>query len=124
VSPEEFQNEIDTLKRIYSATTVLPAPSMVYPVRVAEIPMPDAFWGGGQTRLLVVFDLNSHNTDRPRGLLGPEWKLPGGGVPLNASVVFEFGESWQAFSWNFPWTRPFGVFETVEAYLGRFNDHR
>ena len=83
-----------------------------------------AFWGGGTTRLLVVFDLANHHSVKPRGLLGPEWKLPGGGAPFNASPVFEFGEAWQGFSWNFPWPPALGVVETIEAYLGRFSDHR
>jgi hypothetical protein len=34
--------------------------------------MSAAFWGGGTTRLLVVFDLANHDGARPRGLLGPE----------------------------------------------------
>jgi hypothetical protein len=96
----------------------------VRPLRVAPVPIPAAFWGGGATRLLVVFDLASHDSSRPRGLLGPEWKLPGGAAPYNASAVFEFGEAWQGFSWNFAWPLALGVVEIIEAYLGRFSDHR
>jgi len=50
--------------------------------------------------------------------------VPGGAAPFNASPVYEFGEAWQAFSWSFPWPPALGILETVEAYLGRFRDHR
>ena len=49
---------------------------------------------------------------------------PAMGRPYNASAVFEFGEAWQGFSWNFAWPPALGVVETIEAYLGRFSDHR
>jgi hypothetical protein len=109
---------------VYPETKVLAATGSVYPLRVGPIPIPVEFWGGGNTTLLVVFDLANHESVRPRGLLGPEWRLPNGGAPFNASTVFEFGETWQAYSWNFPWPPALGVVETIEAYLGRFNDHR
>ena len=50
--------------------------------------------------------------------MGDEWHIAGGGVPHNASAVFEFGEAWQAFSWNFGWPPALDVVATVEAYLG------
>ena len=93
-------------------------------MRVATVSIPPSLCGGGTPRLLVVFDLSNHDTARPRRLLGPEWKLPAGSPPYNASPVYEFGEAWQAFSWSFPWSPALSVLETVEAYLGRFHDHR
>jgi hypothetical protein len=121
---EELHAGVAALRSAYPDTRILAASDGVHPIRVAPVPMPHAFWGGRLTRLLVVFDLRSHASTRPRGLLGPEWVLPSGGSPYNASPVFEFGESWQAFSWNFSWPPAFGVVQTVEAYLGRFDDRR
>jgi hypothetical protein len=109
---------------IYGQTRLLPPNGTIFPVRVAPVPVPVDFWGGGDTRLLVVFNLANHETERPRGLLGPEWKLPTGAAPFNANPVFESGEAWQGFSWNFPWPPALGVVETIEAYLGRFSDCR
>ena len=93
-------------------------------IRRSKKGKPPAWQMTGTTRLLVVFDLANHESTRPRGLLGPECKVPGGAAPFNASSVYEFGEAWQAFSWSFPWPPALGVLETVEAYLGRFRDHR
>ena len=109
---------------VYPQTRLLPPGGSLRPLRVAPVPIPGRFWGGGTTRALIVFDLATHESARPRGLLGPEWRLPGGGAPHNASAVFEFGEAWQAFSWNFAWPPALGVIETIEAYLGRFSEHR
>jgi hypothetical protein len=120
----EFAGGVAAALEVYPQTRLLPPQGSLRPLRVAPVPIPAAFWGGGATRLLVVFDLASHDNARPRGLLGPEWKLPGGGAPYNASTVFEFGEAWQGFSWNFAWSPALGVVETIEAYLGRFSDHR
>ncbi len=123
-------NEADLKEGIIAATEVYPETRLLattgalYPLRVGPVPIPVEFWGGGTTSLLVVFDLANHVTAKPRGLLGPEWHLPGGGAPYNANPVFEFGESWQAYSSEFPWPPALGVVETIEAYLGRFNDHR
>ena len=102
----------------------LAARGAVRPCRVAPVASPPSYGGGGTARLLVVLDLSNHDTARPRSLLGPEWKLPAGSPPYNASPVYEFGEAWQAFSWSFPWSPALSVLETVEAYLGRFHDHR
>jgi hypothetical protein len=120
----EFAEGVAAVADIYPETRVLTASRTERPLRVAPIPIPVGFWGGGVTRLLVVFDLATHVTARPRGLLGDEWKLPNGEAPFNASAVYEFGEAWQAYSWNFDWSRPLGVLETVEAYLGRFDEQR
>jgi len=120
----EFQQGVAAVRDVYPQTRLLPPQGAAQPLRVAPMPIPARFWGGGTTRLLVVFDLASHHGVKPRGLLGPEWTLPGGGAPFNASPVFEFGEAWQGFSWNFPWPPALGVVETIEAYLGRFSDHR
>jgi hypothetical protein len=120
----EFAEGVAAALEVYPQTRLLPPQGSFRPLRVAPVQIPSAFWAGGATRLLVVFDLASHDSARPRGLLGPEWKLPGGGAPHNASPVFEFGEAWQGFSWNFAWPPALGVVETIEAYLGRFSDHR
>jgi hypothetical protein len=120
----EFLQGVAAVREVYPQARLLPPQGSLQPLRVAPVPIPAQFWGGGTTRLLVVFDLASHQNARPRGLLGPEWKLPGGGAPHNASTVFEFGEAWQGYSWTFPWPPPLGVLATVEAYLGRFCDHR
>ncbi len=124
MTAEDFDTAVDAVRRVYPETRVVQASGSVRPLRVAPVPIPTEFWGGGATRLLVVFDLSNHDTSRPRGLLGPEWKLPGGGAPQNANPVYEFGEPWQAFSWTFNWPPVLGVLQTVEAYLGRFRDHR
>lgn len=120
----DYDRGVETVWRIYPDSRALPADRTLRPLRVAPVLIPKAYWGGGLTRLLIVFDLATHDSARPRGLLGPEWKLPSGAAPMNANPVYEFGEPWQAFSWNFPWRPGFGVLETVEAYLGRFHDHR
>ncbi|HUY10596.1 MAG TPA: hypothetical protein VNF75_04805 [Candidatus Dormibacteraeota bacterium] len=124
MTPEEFTLGLEVVMRDYPETRVLPGRDGERPLRVAPVPIPVSHWGGGVTRLLVVFNLATHDSVRPRGLLGPEWKLPGGTAPMNASPVYEFGEAWQAFSWVFPWPPALGVLETAEAYLGRFNDPR
>lgn len=124
MTEEEFDAGVDAVKAIYSGSRVLASDGATRPLRIAPIPIPDVFWCGGTTRLLVVFNLDTHDSDRPRGLLGDEWRLPGGNAPHNADVVFEFGEAWQAYSWSFPWPPALGVMQTVEAYLGRFDDHR
>ena len=120
----EFQQGVAAARDVYPETRLLPFQGSGRPVRVAPVPIPAKFWGGGTTRLIVVFDLANHDNAKPRGLLGPEWKLPGGGAPHNASPVFEFGEAWQGFSWNFPWPPALGVVETIEAYVGRLSDCR
>jgi hypothetical protein len=124
MNEEEFDEGVAAVRAIYGDTCVLPAANSTRPLRVAPIPMPKEFWGGGVTRLLVVFDLANHDSARPRGLMGDEWRIASGGVPHNASAVYEFGEAWQAFSWNFAWPPVLGVLQTVEAYLGRFHDHQ
>ena len=124
MTEEEFRQGLSVLRQTYPQTRLLAAPALTRPLCVGPISIPDEFWGGGETHLLVVFDLATHDAARPRGLLGSEWKLPNGGAPFNASPVYEFGEAWQAFSWSFPWPPALGVVETVEAYLGRFHDHR
>lgn len=124
MTEEEFDAGVEVVKRSYPDTRVVASAGTMRAMRVSPVPIPEAFWCGGTTRLLVVFDLATHATARPRGLLGPEWRLPGGAPPFNASPVYECGESWQAFSWNFPWPPALSVLETAEAYLGRFNDHR
>ncbi len=124
MTEEEFNTGVAAVQAIYSDTRVLPTTDSTRPLRVAPIAIPKEFWGGGITRLLVVFDLANHDSARPRGLMGDEWRLSGGGVPHNASPVYEFGEAWQAYSWNFAWPPVFDVLPTVEAYLGRFNDHQ
>jgi hypothetical protein len=120
----ELQQGVAAAADVYRETRLLPPNGSMRPLRVAPIPIPATFWGGGTTRLLVAFDLTNHESAKPRGLLGPEWELPGGGAPYNASPVFEFGEAWQAFSWNFAWPPALGVVDTIEAYLGRFSDPR
>jgi hypothetical protein len=124
MTAEEFERGLATVVGVYPAARVLPEEGTVRPLRIDSVSIPLPFWGGGTTRLLVVFDLAMHEAARPRGLLGPEWKLPGGGIPQNASAVYEFGEAWQAFSWSFIWPPALSMLETVEAYLGRFNDLR
>lgn len=124
MTEEELVEGVTAATRAYPRTRLLPPNGTLRPLRVAPVPIPAAFWGGGETRALVVFDLASHASARPRGLLGPEWRLPGGGAPYNASPVFEFGEAWQAYSWSFRWPPALDVVATIEAYLGRFSDHR
>jgi hypothetical protein len=124
MTTEDFDSGLQRVLLVYPEARVLPADGTIRPLRVAPVGIPVSFWGGGTTRLLVVFDLANHESARPRGLLGPEWKLPGGAVPFNANAVYEFGEAWQAFSWAFAWPPALGVLETVEAYLGRFRDQR
>ena len=124
MTEEEFQRGVGTVAAVYPQTRVLPGADTLRPLRVAPVSIPSEFWGGGTTRLLVVFDLATHTAARPRGLLGEEWKLPNGGAPYNASLVYEFGEAWQQYSWSFLWPPSLGVVQTVEAYLGRFDDHR
>jgi hypothetical protein len=124
MTEEEFAEGVAGVIEVYPDSRILAPAGTQRPLRVAPVPIPREFWGGGTTRLLVVFDLANHSTLRPRGLLGDEWRLPRGGPAYNASPVFEFGEPWQAFSWNFAWPPVLGVLETVEAYLGRFDDQR
>jgi hypothetical protein len=124
VNEEQYDKGVAAVQAIYGETRVLPAQGSIRPLRVAPVPIPTDFWGGGNTRLLVVFDLANHDGTRPRGLMGDEWHLVGGGVPHNASPVYEFGEAWQAFSWTFPWPPALDVLPTVEAYLGRFNAYQ
>ena len=59
---------VAAVQRIYKDARTVPAAGTVRPLRVAPVPIPTAFWGGGITRLLVVFDLANHETTRPRGL--------------------------------------------------------
>jgi hypothetical protein len=124
VTESDFMEGVAAVMEVYPGARLLPPDGNIRPLRIEPVPLPEEFWGGGSTRLLVVYDLVAHTDTRPRGLLGPEWTLPGGGAPLNASPVFEFGEAWQAFSWSFPWPPALSVMETIEAYLGRFSDHR
>jgi hypothetical protein len=125
MTEEEFAIGVASATEVYPSTRLLPPNGNLRPLRVAPIPIPVDFWGGGSTRLLIVFNLTTHAAEKPRGLLGPEWKLPGGrGAPHNASPVFEFGEQWQGYSWNFPWPPALGVVDTIETYLGRFGDQR
>ncbi len=124
MTADDFERGLAAVVRLYPEAHLLPMEGTVRPLRIVPVQIPALYWGGGTTRLLVVFDLATHETVRPRGLLGPEWKLPGGGIPYNANVVYEFGEPWQAFSWSFAWPPPLSMLETVEAYLGRFNDQR
>jgi hypothetical protein len=125
MTEDEFHQGLAAVAEIYPQTRVLQGAGTQRPLRVAPVPIPTDFWGGGVTRLLVVFDLATHAAARPRGLLGDEWKLPSGdGAPFNASPIYEFGEAWQQYSWAFEWPPALGVMQTVEAYLGRFDDHR
>ena len=124
MTEEEFAAGAAAVARVYPQTRLLPSVGTLRPLRVAPVPVPLEFWGGGETRALVVFDLATHASARPRGLLGPEWRLPGGGVPYNASAVYEYGEAWQAFSWAFRWPPALDVTATVEAWLGRLSEHR
>jgi hypothetical protein len=119
----DFLEGVVAVTRLYPDTRVLPNTGTVRPLRVAPVPIPQTFWGAGRTRLLVVFDLDNHESSRPRGLMGDEWHLPTGERPQNATPSFEFGEAWQTFSWTFPWPPALGVMQTVEAYLGRFDAH-
>lgn len=123
MTEEDFQAGLAAVAHQYPQTRLLPAPATQRPVRVAPVPIPMEFWEGGITRLLVIFDLATHETDRPRGLLGDEWHLPTGGAPQNATATYELGEAWQNFSWAFAWPPALGVLQTVEAYLGRFDAH-
>lgn len=124
MTEEELTAGVAAAARVYPQTRLLPPSGTLRPLRVAPISIPAEFWGGGETRALIVFDLAVHPSTRPRGLLGPEWRLPGGGAPFHASPVFEHGEAWQAFSWTFRWPPALDVVATIEAYLGRFSDHR
>lgn len=124
MTQEEFEKGVAVLIEAYPETRLLATDGPARPLRVAPVPIPGEFWGGGTTRLLVVFDLATHEAARPRGLLGDEWRLPGGGCPMNATAAYEFGEAWQNFSWTFPWPPALGVVQTVEAFLGRFHEHR
>jgi hypothetical protein len=124
MTEQELTAGVAAAVEVYPQTRLLPPSGTLRPMRVAPVPIPRQFWGGGSTRALIVFDLVTHAAVRPRGLLGPEWHLPAGGAPHNASAVFEFGEAWQAFSWNFAWPPALGVVETIEAYLGRLSEHR
>ncbi len=124
MTEEEFEAGVAAVQREYAETRVLSREGTTRPLRVAPIPIPTDFWGGGTTRLLVVFDLATHESQRPPGFLGDEWKLPGGGAPVNAQPSYQFGEAWQTYSWTFRWPPALSVLQTVEAYLGRFDDHR
>lgn len=124
MTEDEFIEGVAAAIEVYPETRLLAPTGTTRPLRVAPVAIPADFWTVGVTRLLVVFDLANHDATRPRGLLGPEWTLPGGAAPYNASPVFEFGEAWQGFSWQFPWPPALGVVDTIEAYLGRFSDHR
>jgi hypothetical protein len=124
MTEQEFEEGVAAVRALYPATAVIAGTGSQRPLRVAPVPIPEPFWGGGTTRLLVVFDLATYEATKPPGFLGEEWKLPGGGAPHNAQPVFTFGEAWQTFSWNFAWPAPLGVFQVVQAYLGRFDDHR
>lgn len=121
MTEDEFQKGLAAVLSVYPETRVLPAPGSQRPLRVAPIAIPTEFWGGGITRLLVVFDLATHEAARPPGMLGDEWTLPGGGQPHNAPASYTFGEAWRQFSWSFPWPPALSVLQTVEAYLGRFS---
>lgn len=124
MTQEEFDKGVDAVRQVYSETRVLRTTGTGRPLRVAPVQIPRQFWGGGITRLLIIFDLATHSSTRPRGLMGDEWRLPAGGAPHNASAAYEFGEAWQAFSWKFPWPPALDVLQTVEAYLGRFDAHQ
>jgi hypothetical protein len=124
MTEDDFNEEVARVRSVYPETRVLEATGSLRPLRIAPVQIPALFWGGGTTRLLVLFDLSSHEATRPPGFLGDEWKLPGGGAPFNASPTYQHGEAWQGYSWTFPWPPCLGVFETVEAYLGRFDDRR
>lgn len=124
MTEEEFNAGVAAVRAVYSDTRVLETSGTVRPLRVAPVLIPTTFWGGGITRLLVLFDLSNHEATRPAGFLGDEWRLPGGGKPFNADPIYQNGEAWQGYSWNFPWAPCLSVLQTVEAYLGRFDDHR
>lgn len=124
MTEEEFQSGIVAVLSQYPESRVLQASATQRPLRVAPVPIPSEFWGGGTTRVLVIFDLATHDTTRPRGLIGDEWHLPDGrGAPQNATPTYEYGEAWQNFSWAFLWPPALGVLQTVEAYVGRFDVH-
>lgn len=124
MTEDEFNEGVVAVKAVYPETRVLEVSGTVRPLRVGPIPIPTPFWGGGVTRLLVLFDLSNHDGARPAGFLGDEWKLPSGGAPYNANPIYQHGEAWQGYSWTFPWPPALSVLQTVEAYLGRFDDHR
>lgn len=124
MTEQEFEQGIAAVKEVYPGTTLLPGTASERPLRVAPITIPATFWGGGSTRLLVVFNLAMLETARPAGYLGPEWKLPSGAPAMNAQPAFVYGEAWQTFSWNFEWSPRLGVLQVVEAYLGRFGEQR
>lgn len=124
MTEDEFNEGITAVRMIYSETRILEISDSLRPLRVAPIRMPTTFWGGGITRLLLVFNLSLHETTRPIGYLGDEWKLPNGNKPFNATPTYQYGETWHGYSWAFPWPPALGVLQTVEAYLGRFNDNR
>jgi hypothetical protein len=124
MTEQEFEDGIAAVREVYPETTLIPGSASERPLRVAPVPIPSGFWAGGNTRLLVVFNLATLEAARPLGYLGPEWTLPGGTAPMNAQPAFVFGEAWQTFSWNFEWSAGLGVLQVVEAYLGRFDDHR
>lgn len=124
MTEEEFIQGLETILKVYPESRLLESSGSLRPLRIAPVPIPPAFWGGGHTRLLVQFDLEQHEMVRPPGFLGDEWKLPNGGAPYNANPTYLHGETWQGYSWNFPWPPALSPFETVEAYLGRFDDQR
>ena len=75
MTPDEFDRGVAAVLRHYPETRILPAGGPVRPLRIAPIIIPQDFWGGGVTRLLIVCDLATHEGSRPRGLLGPEVEL-------------------------------------------------
>ena len=66
----EFAQGVAAAQEVYPQARLLPPQGTIRPLRVAPVPIPAVFWGGGATRLLVVFDLATHNGARPRCLLG------------------------------------------------------
>lgn len=123
MTEDEFQRGLAAVKEIYPETRILPGTGTQRLLRIAPVPIPSEFWGGGTTRLLVAFDLATHEAAKPPGFLGDEWKLPDGRDPHNAPVQYNYGEAWRQPSWSFPWPPALGVLQTVEAYLGRFDAH-
>jgi hypothetical protein len=124
MTEDEFTDGVALVRSVYPDTRILETVGTIHPLRVAPVLIPTPFWGGGITRLLVLFDLPNHETTRPPGFLGDEWKLPNGNAPHNASPIYQHGEAWQGYSWSFVWPPCLGVLQTVEAYLGRFDDNR
>lgn len=93
-----------------------PSPDQPLHVVLGDIELPEP-WKPSPTKALTIWQ--NWPAERPQFLVAEDVVGADGGPPKNPAPAYHLGESWNGFSFGFPWTGDDPV-RVVQLWLTRF----